>query len=80
MATLTIKNLPDDLYDRLKDRAAGNRRSLDAEVIRCLGCVLASAPAAAPGERLAELEAVRARLRGVHLTDVGLRDRRSGRT
>jgi plasmid stability protein len=31
MATLTIRNLPQDVYDRLRARAAANRRSMEAE-------------------------------------------------
>lgn len=33
MATLTIKNMPDELYEMLKKAAAGNRRSINNEVI-----------------------------------------------
>ncbi|VAW31678.1 hypothetical protein MNBD_CHLOROFLEXI01-4510 [hydrothermal vent metagenome] len=33
MATMTIKNIPDDLYEELKQRAATNRRSINNEVI-----------------------------------------------
>lgn len=33
MATMTIKNIPDDLYEELKQRAAANRRSINNEVI-----------------------------------------------
>jgi plasmid stability protein len=81
MATLTIKNLPDDLYARLKERAAGNRRSLNAEAILCLERMLDSEPGPSPAERLAELKAVREKVRGVYVTDAGLRAaRRSGRT
>lgn len=36
MATLTLKNVPDDLYRRLKARAEQNHRSLNREAIRCL--------------------------------------------
>ncbi|MBE9167742.1 Arc family DNA-binding protein [Pleurocapsales cyanobacterium LEGE 06147] len=36
MANLTIKNIPDDLYQRLKKRAELNRRSMNAEVLVCL--------------------------------------------
>ena len=36
MPTLTIKNIPDDLYARLKRRAELNRRSLNSEVIVCI--------------------------------------------
>jgi plasmid stability protein len=31
MATLTIRRLADDVYERLRDRARSNRRSLEAE-------------------------------------------------
>lgn len=33
MATITIKNIPDDLYEELKQRAATNRRSINNELI-----------------------------------------------
>jgi antitoxin FitA len=33
MATLTIRNVPDDLYQRLKELAKRNRRSLNQEVV-----------------------------------------------
>lgn len=33
MATMTIKNIPDELYEQLKRRAEANRRSLNNEVI-----------------------------------------------
>jgi plasmid stability protein len=33
MATLTIRNVPDDLYAELKARAARNRRSLNQEAL-----------------------------------------------
>jgi plasmid stability protein len=33
MATLTIKNIPDDLYEKLKFSAEANRRSINSEVI-----------------------------------------------
>ena len=36
MANLTIKNMPDRLYEQLKRRAAENHRSLNQEVIFCL--------------------------------------------
>lgn len=36
MATLTLKNVPDDLHRRLKARAERNHRSLNREAIRCL--------------------------------------------
>jgi len=36
MATLTIKNIPDELYRQLKKTAEQHRRSLNSEVIVCL--------------------------------------------
>jgi plasmid stability protein len=36
MPTLTIKNIPDDLYLRLKRSAKANRRSLNSEIILCI--------------------------------------------
>lgn len=33
MTTMTIKNLPDELYRRLKQRASDNRRSINSEII-----------------------------------------------
>ena len=33
MATLTIRDIPDELHAKLKERAAGNRRSLNQQVI-----------------------------------------------
>jgi plasmid stability protein len=36
MATLTIKNIPDELYRELKRTAGQHRRSLNSEVIVCL--------------------------------------------
>ncbi len=39
MATLTIKNVPDDLYARLKARAVRNRRSLNQESLAILEAI-----------------------------------------
>ncbi len=36
MATITLKNIPDDLYERLRRRASTHRRSINSEMIHCL--------------------------------------------
>lgn len=36
MATLTIKNVPEALHRRLKERAQTHRRSLNSEALLCL--------------------------------------------
>ncbi len=33
MATVTVKNIPDELYDRLKSVAEINRRSINSEIL-----------------------------------------------
>jgi plasmid stability protein len=42
MATLTIKNIPDELYARLKTQAERHRRSLNGEAVVCLELALAT--------------------------------------
>jgi antitoxin FitA len=42
MPVLTIRNVPDDLYVKLKASAAERRRSVNSEVIECLRVALAN--------------------------------------
>ena len=35
-ATITLKNIPDELYERLKEVAVIHHRSINGEVIACL--------------------------------------------
>jgi plasmid stability protein len=50
MATITVKNIPDELYARLKAVAASNRRSINGEIIRRIERSLT--PRRAPTEQL----------------------------
>jgi plasmid stability protein len=59
--TLTFKNIPDALYERLKAAAALNRRGLNSEAIMCLESVLLQTRLA-PSERLARARELRAAL------------------
>jgi hypothetical protein len=36
MATITLKNIPDSLYDQIKRSAESNRRSINSEIITCI--------------------------------------------
>jgi len=36
MTTFTVKNIPTDIYDLLKQSAATNRRSINSEIIVCI--------------------------------------------
>lgn len=79
MATMTIKKLPDDLYQRLKASAERHRRSINAEVIVCLERGL-GAVAVDPQDILPRLAAVRERAAGLYVTDADLSAaKRSGR-
>lgn len=59
--TLTLKNIPAPVYERLKLSAKANRRSLNSEAIVCLEAMLVPA-AVAPAQRLARARALRAGL------------------
>ena len=59
--TLTLKNIPEEVYERLKASARAHRRSLNNEAIVCLETVLASGRTPAT-ERLARARALRATL------------------
>ena len=72
MATLTLKQVPDDLYRRLKERAATHRRSLNNEAIVCLEQMLRSQPVD-PASWLEKARALRGRASKVYLTDEALR-------
>ncbi|NPV08088.1 MAG: Arc family DNA-binding protein [Anaerolineae bacterium] len=53
--TITVKNVPGELYERLKQSAEANRRSINSEVIVCIERALRS--------RQVDTEAVLARAR-----------------
>ena len=57
MATLTIKNIPDDLVRRLKAQAERHRRSLNAEIIHVLDSAQRGVPV--------DVEALIARARSI---------------
>lgn len=59
--TLTLKNIPDAVFDRLKLSAKMHRRSMNSEAIVCLEAVLLPAKVT-PAERLARARELRAAL------------------
>lgn len=59
--SLTLKNVPDEVYERLKQAAAAHRRSINSEAIVCLESVLVPGRVAA-SERIARARALRATL------------------
>lgn len=59
--TLTLKNIPDEVYERLKLSAEAHRRSMNSEAIVCLEAALLTSKLPA-GERLARARNLRAAL------------------
>lgn len=59
--TLTLKNIPDEVYARLKRSAEIHRRSLNGEAIVCIETVLFPTKIA-PAERLARARELRGAL------------------
>ena len=51
MMTITLKKIPDELYQRLKEAAALHRRSINSEIIVCIERTLS-------GTRVSEEEIV----------------------
>ena len=72
MATLTIKNIPDELYRQLKERATQHHRSINGEVISCLEKSLVSTRVD-PEEFLEQVRALRRRMPRVFVTEKSLR-------
>ena len=72
MATLTLKNIPDDLHRQLKEQAARNRRSLNSEAIHCLEQALAAVPTD-PDTYLARIRPLREKTTRLPLTEERLR-------
>ncbi|AFZ50167.1 FitA-like ribbon-helix-helix domain-containing protein [Dactylococcopsis salina] len=60
--TITLNNLPDELYNRLKMAAKANHRSINSEVIACLEKSLVSAQVS-PEERLRRTRDLRSSLK-----------------
>ncbi len=58
MAAITLRNIPDDLYERLKRAAEAHHRSINGEVIHCIELALRPRRLAAE-ERIARLRRLR---------------------
>lgn len=66
MAALTIKNIPDELYEHLKKAAAAHHRSINSELIVCLEKVLLPHKAT-PDHHIAQARALRKRVKAAIL-------------
>jgi plasmid stability protein len=68
MATLTIKNIPEELRKRLKESAVQHGRSMNGEAISCLQKVLVG-DRVDPEDFLAQAQLLRARMPRVFVTE-----------
>lgn len=68
MPTVTVKNIPPDLYERLKRSAAANRRSINSEIIVCIERAVRSSQIS-PEELLARARELREKTAGYPITD-----------
>jgi len=68
LANLNVKNIPADVYERLKRRASDHRRSLNGEILVLLEQGVKSSRVD-PVDFLRRLKAVQERMNGKPLTD-----------
>jgi antitoxin FitA len=68
MVTITIKNIPDELYVRLKAHAKANRRSINSEIILCIERAVRSQQLDVD-EMLASARILREKTRGYAISD-----------
>ena len=68
MATITVKGIPDDLYERLRKSARGHRRSINSEVIMCIERSVMPL-AVDPEARFARARQLRETTAGYQITD-----------
>lgn len=67
MPALTIKNIPDSLYEQLKTAAELHRRSINSEVIVCLEKILTPTKIT-PADRLSRIEQLRSSIKTNNIT------------
>jgi plasmid stability protein len=68
MAVLTIRNVPEELYERLRTAAETRNRSINGEAIECLRFALAPRANRDTGVLVARARAIHERMRGAYLT------------
>ncbi len=68
MPTITLKNIPADLYEKLKQSAERNHRSINSEIIVCIEQAVGSR-AVDPDVFLARARQLREKTAGYTITD-----------
>lgn len=74
MASITLSNVPEDLYRKLAERAESHRRSLEAEALECLDAAVGSRSPESVERVIEDLRRFRESLNGrVYATEDDLR-------
>ena len=68
MPSLTVKNIPDSLYTRLKEAAQAHHRSMNSEILYCVERTIGTHKISA-SEYIAVARTLRAKTAGTPLTD-----------
>lgn len=76
MPAITVKNIPDDLYQKLRQTAEINHRSINSELIHCLESVLRPVRMTT-NQRLEVAARIRNQNAAVTVTEDSLRGRKS---
>ena len=69
MRAITVKNIPDNLYQRLKQSATENRRSINSEILVCIEQTVQSQKHEGVNDILARARKMRQKTGGPMLTD-----------
>ena len=69
MRAITVKNIPDNLYQRLKQSATENRRSINSEILVCIEQTVQTRKREDIQDILARARKLREKTRGYVLTD-----------
>lgn len=78
MPTITLKNIPDDLYETLRETARRHHRSLNSEIIHCIERTV-KPQRIDPDTFLTEIAALRGRVKGPITADAIDNAKQSGR-
>ncbi|MBV1884587.1 MAG: Arc family DNA-binding protein [Pseudomonadales bacterium] len=73
MANITLKNIPDNLYNRLKEAANLHHRSINSELIYCLERTLMPTRKS-PEEYIANAQTIRKRVKAKKLSIKEIQD------
>lgn len=63
MPSITVKNIPDEIYDKVREQAKDHHRSINSEIIACLEQTV-QAKSISPNDILQEARRLRKKAKG----------------